>query len=258
MGNSGFDATPLLGVFLATTLVGLLAAEIGFRLGIFSARRSEEERKANIDAMVGSTLGLLAFVLAFTFGMATSRHDTRTQLVLDDVIAIRTVDLRAQLLPEPYRGEIRALLREYVDVRLKGVLDPGELPRALARSEELQDQLLSRAVALGREIPALAPAYTQATIQMIDLHSKRVTAAVSNRIPVPIWVALYCLLVLAMGLAGYHAGIAGRRSFVAMITVVLMFAAVISLIADLDRPQEGLFRVSQQAMLELQTRLRRQ
>jgi len=33
--------------------------------------------------------------------------------------------------------------------------------------------------------------------------------------------------------------------------MVASFAIVISLVADLDRPQEGLLSVSQQAMLEL-------
>jgi hypothetical protein len=65
-------------------------------------------------------------------------------------------------------------------------------------------------------------------------------------------------MALAMGIAGYRAGIVGRRGVVATFIVVLTFSAVITLIADLDRPQEGFLRVSQQAMLELQTRLHRQ
>ena len=41
-----------------------------------------------------------------------------------------------------------------------------------------------------------------------------------------------------------------------MIATLLAFSAVIILIVDLDRPQEGFVKVSQQAMLDLQTRLR--
>jgi ABC-type multidrug transport system fused ATPase/permease subunit len=257
--SSLFDATPLSLVFVATVAVILLAVEIGFRTGMYRARKSEEERQAPIDGMVGSTLGLLAFVLAFTFAMATSRYDARKQLVLDDVIAIRTADLRAQLLPEQYRDEIRDLLREYVDVRVRGTLTPGELPRAMVRSEELQDQLWSRAAALVHEASAmpLASGLTQALVEMINLHSKRVTTAVHNRIPGTIWIALYCVTVLAMAITGYRTGVAGRRSMVATLTLVLAFSVVIVLIADLDRPQEGFLKVSQQAMIDLQTRLHR-
>ncbi len=256
--NFTFDAIPLWILFLVTVGIVLVAVEIGFRMGIYRSARSEDERQAPIDAMVGSTLGLLAFVLAFTFGMATSRFDVRTSLVVDDAVAIRTADMRAQVLPEPHRSEMRALLREYVDVRLKGVLAPSELPRALARSEELQRELWSRAAALGRDAsvaPVMAP-LMGALIQMVDLHDKRINFALRNRIPATIWVALYCMTTLAMAFTGYRAGIAGRRSVIAILTTIVAFASVILLIADLDRPQEGLMKVSQQAMMDLQTRLK--
>ena len=39
------------------------------------------------------------------------------------------------------------------------------------------------------------------------------------------------------------------------LALVLAFSAVVTLIADLDRPQEGLLRVSQQTMIDLQKTL---
>jgi hypothetical protein len=63
-------------------------------------------------------LGLLAFLLAFTFGMAASRFELRRELVLDEANAIGTAYLRAALVPEPHRTEIRTFLRDYVDSRL--------------------------------------------------------------------------------------------------------------------------------------------
>jgi hypothetical protein len=260
MDGSLFESIPLWLDLLATCGFILLTIEVGFRVGVIHARRSEDAREAAIDALVGSTLGLLAFMLAFTFGMATTRYDTRKQFVVDDMLAIRAADLRAQLLPEPHRSESRSLLREYVDIRVKGATVPGELPQALARTEELQGQLWSHAAALMNEAPAppSVPGFVQAVIQMIDLHSRRVTAALYNSIPGTIWIAVYCLTGLAMAITGYRGGISGRRNMVATAILVLAFASVIVLIADLDRPQEGLLTVSQQAMLELQTRLHSQ
>ena len=70
--------------------------------------------------MVGAMLGLLAFILAFTFGLVAARFDTRRQVLLDEANAIGTTYLRAGMLPE--QGEkIRALLRDYVSVRLNAV-----------------------------------------------------------------------------------------------------------------------------------------
>jgi hypothetical protein len=53
--------------------------------------------------------------------------------------------LRAALIPEPHRSEIRTLLRDYVDVRLGGV-ETGMGEPVLARSEKLQGQLWAQAV----------------------------------------------------------------------------------------------------------------
>ena len=90
---------------------------------------------------------------------------------------------------------------------------------------------------------------------MVDLHSKRVAVAVRNRIPITIWIALYCLTIIAMTIMGYRTGLAERRSVVATLNVALAFSVVIAITADLDRPRGGFLQVDQQAMLELQTRL---
>lgn len=258
--NSLLDSPPLWLLFVATLAVVLLAVEIGFRTGVHRARISEDERQAPIDAMVGSTLGLLAFVLAFTFGMASARYDARKQLVLDDAIAIGTADLRAQQLREPDRSQIRRLLLEYVDLRVEGLQQSHEHARILLRSEELHEQLWALATALGQDGVAVpfAGELMRSLIEMRDVHSRRVMAVLHNRIPVTIWIALYCLTVLAMAMTGYRAGLSGRRSLIASLTLVLAFSSVIFLIADLDRPYQGFLKVSQQAMIDLQTRLHRQ
>ena len=66
------DLLPIWGVFLATVAVVLLAVEGGFRLDQYRRRRSEQEDKPPVGEMVAATLALLAFMLAFTFGLAAS------------------------------------------------------------------------------------------------------------------------------------------------------------------------------------------
>ena len=101
---------------------------------------------------VGTTIGLLAFLLAFTFGMAASRYDTRKQLVLQEADAIGTTYLRADFLQEPQRSNIRNLLREYAALRVQGV---GELMTkdAMAQSGALQGRALGEGVAVGTRSP---------------------------------------------------------------------------------------------------------
>ena len=50
---------------------------------------------------------------------------------------------------------------------------------------------------------------------------------------------------------GYHDGLTSPRRSPAVLALVLTFSAVMYLIADLDRPQEGLLTVSQQTMIDL-------
>ena len=78
----------------------------------------DEEKEAPIGGVAGAGLGLLAFILAFTFGIVSDRYDSRKELVREDAIAVRTAHKRAEFLPETERREARSLLREYLDRRI--------------------------------------------------------------------------------------------------------------------------------------------
>jgi hypothetical protein len=155
------------------------------------------------------------------------------------------------MLPDR-REEIRALLRDYVDTRLEAVLS-GKIAEGIRRSEHLQDQLWAQAVAVGENHPnsIVVGLFVQSLNEVIDLHAKRVTAGLRNRIPGAIWVALFAVAVLSLAAMGYHAGLVGTSRSLAVLAVALTFSTVIGLIADLDRPQEGVLKVSQQALIDL-------
>src|SRR5262245_15194612 len=134
-GNTPLDALPLWMLFIATIVAIVLAEECGYRLGRARGRRADSESDSPVGAMVAAELGLLAFLLAFTFGIASSRFDTRRQVLLDEANAIGTTYLRAAMLPEPQRAEVRHLLRDYVDVRIAAVQQEGSIEHAIRRSE---------------------------------------------------------------------------------------------------------------------------
>jgi hypothetical protein len=205
-----------------------------------------------VGAVVGAMLGLLAFMLAFTFGLAATRFDARRMAVLEEANAIGTTYQRAGLLEEPYRSQVRSILREYVDMRVAGVLQ-GTYEQTIIRSEELQRQLWAQAEVLGRKHPreSIIGLFIQSLNSLMDLHAKRVMLVMRNHIPGSIWIALYLISSLAMGGMGYHAGLSGSKRSPIILSLALTFSLIILLIADLDLPQEGLLDVSEQSMIDV-------
>ena len=234
-----------------TVALSLVAVEAGYRFARHQQQRAHEEKETPLAGMVGGTVSLLAFMLAFTFGFAGSRFEDRRQVMLSEANAIGTTYLRAAMLPEPMRTEARSLLREYVDVRLEAV-QPGKLNQSIAKSEELYNRLWSLAVAATeKDRTPITALFVASLNEVIDLHAKRVMAVLRSRVPNEIWIVLYLIAVLAMVMMGYHSGLVRSRRSIAMIALVIGFSSVMFLIADLDRPGQGILRVSQQSMLDL-------
>ena len=248
------DALPLSVVFIATILTMVLANECGYRLGQARSRRKDRESETPVGGMVGAELGLLGFLLAFTFGIAAARFDTRREIVLDEANAIGTTYLRAAMLPEPNRTEVRRLLREYTDVRIAAT-QGASVDAAIRRSEDLHARLWAQAVGAADQDPRSVPIglFVQALNEVIDLHAKRVTASLRSRIPTAVWLVLFGVAVFAFVAMGYHVGLIRTSRSPGIVVVALTFAAVIWLVVDLDRPAQGWLRVSQQPMLDLRS-----
>lgn len=247
------DNLPLWSLFLATIVLMYSAVEAGYALGNYRRSVSVTEKEATIGPIVGATLGLLAFILAFTFGLAASHFDARRQMVVEEANAIGTAHLRAGFLSESHRLAVRNLLAAYVSTRLDAVRT-GNVKQAMAESVALHNRLWAYAEAAATEEPRSIPVglFIQSLNEMIDLHAQRILVGVRSRIPASIWEAVYLVSMLAMAEIGYNIGLAGSRRSWAALALVLTFSIVMLLIVDLDRPQDGMLRVSQEAMLDLQ------
>ena len=248
---------PLWGILLITLGIIFCAFESGFLLGRRRSHRYGDKKDSPVGAMVAATLGLLAFMLTFTFGIAGSHFNTRRHLVLDEANAIRSTYAMTEMLAADARNDSRKLLRDYVDIRLnyfqsfEGVMD------AVSQSNKIQDQLWSIAMSSdikGAGTPS-AWLYIQSLSNMFGLQTKRISLGTHGRIPMSIWIVLFWIAVLGMAAMGYHAGLIGIRGFFAYLVLIFTFSMVIVLIYDLDRPKQQLFKVSQQAIFDLQQRL---
>jgi hypothetical protein len=252
-----FDAIPIWVLFAGTIIIVMIAMDVGYRLGRVVHRRAADEKESAVSVLSGGILGLAAFMLAFTFSMASGRFDTKKALVREDANAIRTAWLRSDFLPEPDRAEAAALLLQYVDVRIRFAearsLDRERVRAALSETQRLQDRLWTMAVAnvrrhMDSEVGAL---YIDALNEMSQIQASRVAVAIQARIPLEIWLTLYGVTILGMMAMGYQTAIAESKRSSAQPLLALSFALVIVLIASLDRPDSGVLKVKQQPLIDL-------
>lgn len=243
-----FNDYSLLAIFVVSLVLILGAGEIGHWLGEWAARRGAP----GVSTLESAILGLLALMIGFTFSMALSRYEARRDGVVVEATAIGTTALRARLLPAPHSRETVKLLRDYVQLRLditRRPVSPQEFDAAIARSNAIQEALWQQAKAVAAKDNAMVPTglFVQSLNEMIDDQEKRL-AALNNRLPIVVLVALYGVSILGIGFAGYGSGIESKRTRVPVYITGALVATMVLLILDLDRPGSGLIKVSQQPM----------
>lgn len=206
-----------------------------------------------MGAMGGATLGLLAFLLAFTFGHAADGFHARKVALVEEANAIRMTYLFCSVVPEAQRAEIRTVLREYVDQRLRWSAGKPDEPGKSAAA--LLDRLWKAVAAVGEQNPGQVDVFLSYASRIFELQQERIMVRERSRIPGAFWLVLYLVAVLAFCSVGYHGGVAGTIRSPVMVAVAIAFSSVIMIIADLDRPGQGFINVSQQPMVDLREAL---
>lgn len=243
---------PITGIFIAVASIMLLACELGYHLGKRVRTRQDIEAPASLGSMVAGLLGMLGFVLAFTFSIASAQHDTRKMRVIEEANAVGTAYLRADLLETHYGDAIKSQLRDYVNLRLQTVTVENYRD-ILDQSEQIHNRLWAQVSAAALAVPDTNSQLAVESInEIIDMHTKRAMAALFTRIPTSIWLALLAISTFCMVTMGIQIGFSGTRRLVAVIPMLFAFSVLVTLVVDLDRPQGGLIRVGQQAMTDLQ------
>lgn len=234
----------------------VLAMEIGFRSGLRKqAKATEAITQAN--AVLVSMLGLLALLLAFTFSAALQRYEDRSRTVVAEANAIGTTYLRARLLPLGMQDEVRALLRQYLDVRIQeGRVDSTEpeLHESLLHQAKLMEaRLWSHAVKAAELDKSVVTSglFIQSLNELIDTSTTR-NAALNRQVPEIVLLLMFATIIMTTATLGYASGIAGHRVTLAAFVLVMLIALVVYLIIDLDRPRRGAIQVSHESMLSLQ------
>jgi len=251
-------------LFTASWLVGmLLMMEIGRRAGLRRLARDPEKGLAGLSATEGAVFALFGLLIAFTFSGGVSRFDSRRHFIAEEANDIGTAYLRLDLLPPSAQPALRALFRDYVNSRLvvyRKLPDLDAAKAELARSEELQREIWTRAVAATRGPGAhvdAAKLLLPSLNSMIDITTTRTMAARIH--PPPIIYAL--LFVLGLGcslLAGYRMAEGKFRSWMHILGFIVIMVISLYVILDIEYPRAGFIRLDayDQVLVELQGKMK--
>jgi hypothetical protein len=72
----------------------LLCLEVGWRIGLRGKPPEAEGAATGVRVVEGAVFGLLGVLVAFTFSGAATRFDTRRQLIVEEINAIRRAYVR--------------------------------------------------------------------------------------------------------------------------------------------------------------------
>jgi len=231
-------------LLVAITLFILLIAFyiLGYRLRTRAIKNSAEHSVEDLGAINGTLLGLLALLLAFTFGMSNSRYDTRRQLAIEEANDIGTAILRTDIYPDSMRQLLRTHLKDYVEARIAFYQARMDIEKTIAeynRGSEIGNKIWSIVAAYAKEdnITTRTSELIPALNAMIDITTTR-RAAGEATIPDSIMYFLFTLCLCSSFLLGYDRK--NKFDWIVVIGFALMLSATVFTIIDLDRPRSGL------------------
>lgn len=241
------------GIMFITVLI--FALEFGYRVGLKRRDKWKDADSGGGAVVLTSLFALLGLVLAFTYASGVSRFDARKAAVLNEANAIGTAYLRADLVAEPGRTELKQVLLDYTRSR---TFPPGSVRTKVDRQAVLAHTLeqLARIWPATRTVieqgkPGPIEAGLVAAInEVLDAHTVRLTAVLDKLPKVVMWMLLF-VAAASLSVAGYNAGIQGQMSRWRMTTFALVLTCLMIVILDFDRPNDGLVVVKHGAINSL-------
>lgn len=229
----------VVGIVLFVFLV--LFYGIGYRLRLRNLVKGKISTVEELGAINGALLGLLALLLAFTFGMSNSRYDSRRSLIIEEANAIGTTILRTDIYPDSVRQVLRQHLQRYLEARIEfyeADMDIEKLVEAYKRADDIGKEVWTVAASYARkdEVTTRTSELIPALNAMIDITTTR-RAVGESTIPDSILYFLFILCLCSAFLLGYD--YKNRFDWVVVIGFSLMLSATVFTIIDLDRPRTG-------------------
>ena len=233
-------------LFFVTMVVSLIIAlEVGTWLG--KRRRAIIGERADEGAglVVGSVLGLLAFVLALNLSNASSRYEMRMHSTLDEVNAIGTAMMQAGAVGGDQAAQMTADLQAYLQLRhryVQATRFSGEIDQLNADTNVLQNKIWAD---LTQRMQVATTPATSSLMNAINNAFDSSTAmrlAMEYRMPMQVIGLLLLLSVLGMAAVGYQFGLTQRRGRAPGILLSILWCMIVTEIIDIGSARIWSFR----------------
>lgn len=230
----------------------LIAWGVGWKWGV---RRGELATGNGSDGgrLNEAILALLGLLLAFTVSMSLGKHDQRRQMMVTDSNAIGDFLTCVQLLEDSHRAPLEAVLRKYVEARLALVAASpprDEFERRLTALEAMQSEMLAQVGTAIRSGTPIAMPLVMTLNEVTSSHAARL-AAFRDRLPGSVVLTLLIAAGLSMAMTGYRQGLTGDWRLGGPIGFTFLVSLTVGVALDLNQPQSGWIRVSQEPLQRL-------
>ncbi len=229
--------------------VQFLALWIGARIGQRQAKRvaaGDADTVEGIGVVVGGLLGLLAFTLSISIGIADKRYDDRRRASLEEANAIGTAWLRAHAVGHPRGVEVARLLEGYTADRiawLQAERNSPQLAASLDAAGRAQTLIWGHAAALAQDRKdPVAVALLTSLNEVFDRTTEQ-RWAFRTQTPPELPVLLLSLTIVSVGAIGYQWGLRRRWHPVVGALLLLAWSGCLTMIVDLANPRLGAARV---------------
>jgi len=250
------QSTPtfLIVIVIFVVLIGLYV--LGHKLRSNTLKNNRDRLTIDLGTINGTLLGLLGLLLAFTFGMSSSRYDARRELIIEEANDIGTVILRTDIYPDSVRQVLRSQLKAYVEERIAFYEVGMNVDLAMVhymKADSIGKKVWSTVATHARSnnMITLTSTMIPALNAMIDVTTTR-RATSESTVPDAIMYFLFALCSCSAFLLGYD-NKNRKIDWIVLIGFATMLSVTVYMIIDLDRPRSGLINMdrSQQKIVEL-------
>lgn len=221
---------------LIALIVMMAMNELGMYLGRNRRARNEGKPDEATGLVVGSVLGLLAFVLALTLSNANGRFEQRQNAALNEANAISTAWLQAGAVGGDRAKSLQDAMSEYILARYAYVSSPPDdsvIDGFNQATNDLQNRIWAYLSAVVEERPGPPATSLMNAINTMFDDSQSMRYAMNYHMPWQLIGLLFAMTLVGLASIGYQFGQLGQRGRWPAFVIAVVWTVVVVQILDI-------------------------